>query len=93
MMELLEIYVLNKLFEKFGERVASEKRLKLYLCSGLRLNRDVAENILHKFKKEGFLIKQELGEFRFRDNIKKIYEKEINKENLIRKKEKFRKRI
>lgn len=92
-MELLKIFILKKINEKFGKEEISQPELKHFLCSSLRIEKQIALDVIVQLEVENLIIKKpENNKYLLHENIESYIEKEQNKNHLIIHNKKYKKR-
>lgn len=91
-MEILKIFILKKIHEKFDEKEISKAKLKYFLCSSLRIEKNIVLDVISKLEIEGFIIKNEdNNKYRLCNNIEEFIERRIKENHLIIHEQKYKK--
>lgn len=90
-MEILKIYLLDKLYNRFGLEIAKPHEIRGYIYSHLKISKQYASDILIELEREGILIKKEDNKYHLMENIKDYIDRIVREHHLINNKYKHKK--
>ncbi len=83
-MELLKIFILKKIHERFGKEEISQPEMKNFLCSSLRIEKQIVLDVISKLEIDGCIIKnKESKKYRLMKDIEDFIERKIRENHLI----------